>query len=292
MAADAGALRGKVALVTGSSRGLGRAAALQLAAAGSDVVVTYRRNADAAAEVVAAIRAMGRRAWSHQLDMGEVASVERVFAAIAAEAGALDVCVLSAAATSFRPLLSAEPRHLEKTYAISCVGFLRAVQLAVPMMTARGGGTVIGVSGADTRTWIPGHGILAGAKAAMEAMIRYLACEIGETGVTILGVNPGTIMGDSLRLMLGEDLFAHGVEVEERTHPLHHAAEPADVAAPIVLLCTPAARFLHGTIVDLDGGSIFAMCGRWMREAAEGIGPGKSEAVGEPAARIRVVGRR
>jgi NAD(P)-dependent dehydrogenase (short-subunit alcohol dehydrogenase family) len=285
-------LRGKVALVTGSSRGLGRALALELAAAGADVVVTYRRNLVAAEKVVAAIRDGGRRAWCHQLDMGEVASIERLFAAIGSDAGALDVCVLNAAATSFRPLLSAEPRHLEKTYAISCIGFLRAVQLAVPMLAARGGGTIVGVSGADTRTWIPGHGILAGAKAAMEAMIRYLACEIGDTGITLLGVNPGTIMGDSLRLMLGEELFAHGVAVEERTHPLHHAAQPGDIAAPIVLLCTPAARFLHGTVVDLDGGSIFAMCGRWMSEAAEGVRPGRGGSVGDPEARVPAVARR
>jgi len=66
-----------------------------------------------------------------------------------------------------------------------------------------GGGTIIGVSGADTRTYIPAHGILAGAKAAMEAMIRYLACELGPRGITILGVNPGTIMTDSMRAMLG-----------------------------------------------------------------------------------------
>lgn len=261
-------LTGKVAVVTGSSRGLGRATALALGAAGADVVVTYRTQAEQAGDVAAEIRDGGRRAWVTHLDLEDDTSIEALFAFVAEEAGGLDLCVLNAAATAFRPLLSAEPRHLRRTYEISCVGFLRCVQLAVPLMQARGAGTIIAVSGADTRTLIPAHGVLAGAKAAMEAMVRYLAAELGPLGVTILGVNPGTILGSSIELMLG-DLYAYAVEAEERTHPLRTGAGPADIAAPIVLLCSPSARWAHGSIVDLDGGSVFAMCGRWMHETTE-----------------------
>lgn len=258
-------LTGKLALVTGSSRGLGRAVALRLAASGADVVITYRREADLAEEVAAGVRSLGRRAWVRHLDLESETSLDDLFAFVAEELGALDVLVLNAAATSFRSLLSSEPRHLRRTYEISCVAFLRAVQLAVPLMEGRGG-TIIGVSGADTRTVIPDHGVLAGAKAAMEAMIRYLAVELGPRGITILGVNPGTIMGDSIKAMLG-DLYRLAEEAEERTHPRRHAAGPDDIAEPVVLLCTPAARWAHGSIVDLDAGSVFAMCGRWMHEA-------------------------
>lgn len=261
-------LSGKLALVTGSSRGLGRATALALADAGADVVVTYRKNETEAHAVAAAIEASGRRAHVHALDLEEPESIAALFDAIEREAGGLDLCVLNAAATSFRPLMNAEPRHLERTYAISCVGFLLAVQRCVPLMQARGGGTIIGVSGADTRTYIPNHGILAGAKAAMEAMIRYLAVEIGRKGITVLGVNPGTILGESIEKMLGP-MMKYAVESEERSHPLRTAAGPEDIAAPIVMLCGPSARWAHGTIVDLDAGSIFAMCGRWMKESGE-----------------------
>lgn len=277
-------LGGRVALVTGSSRGLGRATALGLAAAGAEVVVTYRRDAEAAAEVAASIRDGGGRAWVQELDMGDEASVGACFDRITDEIGRLDVCVLNAAATSFRPLLTAEPRHLRRTYDISVVGFLLAVQRCVPLMSGRGG-TIIGVSGADTRTYIPDHGVLAGAKAAMEAMIRYLAVELGPTGITVLGVNPGTVMGDSIRLMLG-DLFPYAVEAEERTHPLRRTAGPADIAEPIVMLCGPSARWAHGSIVDLDAGSVFAMCGRWMHESTAYLlerdrhaGPGPGDGV-------------
>jgi enoyl-[acyl-carrier protein] reductase III len=203
-----------------------------------------------------------------ELDMGNIESIDALFEAVGENPGALDILVLNAAATAFKPLMDAQPHHLEKTFAISTFGFLRAVQKAVPLMEARGGGTIIGISGADTRTIIPAHGVLAGAKAAMETMIRYLACEIGDRGITILGVNPGTIMSDSMRTMLGDQLFESSVNYEERSHPLRTAASPEAAAAPIALLCSPAARWLHGSIVDTDGGSVFAMCGRWMDEGS------------------------
>lgn len=282
-------LSGKVGLVTGSSRGLGRATARALASAGADVVVTYRTNADEAAAVAAEIAGVGRAASVHQLDMESPDSIEALFAAIESEHGGLDIAVLNAAATAFRPLMEAEPRHVRRTFAISVEGFLRAVQLAVPLMEARGGGTIIGVSGADTRTYIPAHGVLAGAKAAMETMIQYLACEIGERGITILGVNPGTIMGDSIKLMLGEELFDNAWDYDARTHPLRTAATPEDVAEPIVWLCSPLARFVHGSTVNADGGSIFAMCGRWMDEGTRAMvadGSLSSESAAGPSATI------
>ncbi|MDH4168050.1 MAG: SDR family oxidoreductase [Acidimicrobiia bacterium] len=258
-------LTGRVALVTGASRGLGRATALALARAGADVVVTYRSQADEAARVADEIRSGGRRSWVYPLDLEQTDDIDHLFRAITDDIGGLDICVLNAAATSFRPLLDAEPRHLRRTYEISCVGFLSVVQRCVPLMQ-EGGGTIVGVSGADTRTYIPAHGILAGAKAAMEAMIRYLAVELGPTGITLLGVNPGTILGDSIKSMLG-DLYAYAVEAEERTHPLQHGATPEDIAESMVALCGPASRWAHGSIVDLDGGSVFAMTGRWMQES-------------------------
>lgn len=266
MTPDLPDLSGKTALVTGASRGLGRATALCLARAGADVVITYRNQSEAAAEVAEAVREQGRQAFVHELDMGNVESVDALFEALRTTPGRLDILVLNAAATAFKSLMDAKPHHLERTYAISTVGFLRAVQQAVPLMETNGGGTILGISGADTRTMIPAHGILAGAKAAMETMIRYLACEIGPRGVTILGVNPGTILSDSMRLMIGDELFAASQDYEARSHPLRMATRPGDAAPAIVLLCSPAARALHGTTVDTDAGSVFAMCGRWMDE--------------------------
>lgn len=255
-------LEDNIVLITGASRGLGAGLARRYADCGADVIVTYRRAEDEARSVAEDVRGRGRRAWVFHLEMGEEASIDALFDAIEAEVGGLDICVLNAAATSFRNLLDAERRHLELTYAISVFGFLRAIQRALPMIEARGGGTILGVSGCDTRTWVPTHGILAGAKAAMESMIAYLAVEAGDSGVTILGVNPGAIRTQSVDVMLGE-LAEPYLEREAASHPLGTVPGPDEMAEPIVLLTTPAARWAHGTVVDLDGAGLFALWGRF-----------------------------
>lgn len=262
-------LTGRRALVTGSSRGLGRATALRLAAAGCDVVVTWRKRADDAEAVADEIRSLGRTAWVHQLDMGDTASIDALFDTLSDEFGdgGLDILVANAAATSFRPLLQAEARHLERTFAITVTGFLHAVQRAVPLMQAAGGGRIVAVSGADTQVWIPAHGILGAAKAAMETMVQYLNTELGELGITIVGVNPGWIDGESLQMMLGP-YYERAVKLERRTHPLRDTASPADIAESIALLCTDAARWFSGNTVLADGGGGFAFCGRYSMTAA------------------------
>lgn len=282
-------LNGKTALVTGSSRGLGAAIALRLAQMGANVIITYRRKRTRAQVVADQVREQGRRAWVFPLDMGETESIEQLFDAINEQVGHLDICVLNAAATSFRPLMAAERKHLEKTYAISVFGFLRAVQLAFPMIEARGGGTILGVSGADTRGWVPSHGVLAGAKAAMESMIAYLAAENGHSGVTILGVNPGTIQTESLEVMFG-DLAEPLLEKDQNSHPMGQVPTAHDIAEAITLLATPAARWAHGSVLNLDGGGVFAMFGRWTRECLEQLtepgralrSPAAAAVLGEP----------
>lgn len=262
---------GRTALVTGSSRGLGAATAKLLARQGADVVITYRKQEEAAREVAAAVEAAGRRAWVHRCDVGEIDDIDALFDAVedpATGPGSLDVLVANAAATSFRPLLEAEPRHLERTFAISVTGFLRLVQRATPLLEASGHGRVVAVSGVDTVTWIPAHGILAAAKAAMESMVAYLGVELGERGVTVVGINPGWIDGDSLQLMLGP-FYEHLSELEARTHPLRRTMGPDDVAESVALLCGDAARLLNGGIVRADGAGVFSFCGRFINLGVE-----------------------
>ena len=139
----------------------------------------------------------------------------------------------------------------------------------MPLLEASGHGRVVAVSGADTVTWIPAHGILAAAKAAMESMVAYLACELGERGVSVIGVNPGWIDGDSLQLMLGP-FYEAAADVERRTHPMRTTMSPDDVAEAVVALCTDAARLMSGSIVKADGAGVFAFCGRFITLAAEG----------------------
>jgi enoyl-[acyl-carrier protein] reductase III len=261
-------LTGRTALVTGSSRGLGAATARRLAAMGAEVVVTYRRQAEAAAEVAAAIAESGGRAHVQPLDAGDIESIDALFDWIEADGpGGLDILVANAAATSLKPLLEQAPHNVERTFAITVTGFLHAIQRAVPLMEARGGGRIVAVSGIDTVSWAPAHGLLAAAKASMEMLVTYLTIELGKRNITAVGVNPDAFFGDSLKLMLG-DHYDVMLGVHERSHPLRTAATPEAIAEVVALLCTDAARWMSGHTVMADGAASFAARGTLIAQTA------------------------
>jgi enoyl-[acyl-carrier protein] reductase III len=254
-------LEGARVLVTGGSRGLGAATARRLARMGAAVIVTYRRNAEAAEEVVASCEAATPGARAEPLDLLEEDSVRALFARLADRGDHLDVVIANAAATAFKPLLELKLHQIDKTFAISIRHFLLMAQLAFPLLEPRGG-RIVAISGADTVGYIPGHGLLAAAKAGMETLVRYLACELGPLGVTAVGVLPGFVDTDSIRTMAGP-YHDKLVAAEERTHPLREAAS-ADTASEVVALtCLPEARWLNGQIVQNDGGGLFAALGRF-----------------------------
>ncbi|MEX1177508.1 MAG: SDR family oxidoreductase [Nitriliruptor sp.] len=248
-------------LVTGGSRGLGAATARRLAHGGARVIVTYRSRAEDAAAVVADCERSTPGARAEQLDLLDEASVRELFARITERDGHLDVVVANAAATAFKPLLELKMHQIDKTFAISIRHFLLIAQLAFPLLQPRGG-RIVAISGADTVGYIPGHGLLAAAKAGMETLVRYLACELGPEGVTAVGVLPGYIDTDSIKLMTGpfHDKLLAGEEV---THPLRTAATPEDASEAVALVCMPEARWLNGQVIQNDGAGLFALMGRF-----------------------------
>ena len=254
-------LEGRRVLITGGSRGLGAATARRLAAMGAEVVVTYRRRAEEAEEVVAACAALTPGARAEQLDLLEEDSVRALFDRLTDRGDHLDVMVANAAATAFKPLLELKLHQIDKTFAITVRHFLLMVQLAFPLLEPRGG-RIVAISGADTVGYIPGHGLLAAAKASMETLVRYLACELGPLGVTAVGVLPGYIDTESIRLMAGP-FHDKLVAAEEQTHPLRTAATPEDASEVVALVCLPEARWLNGQVVHNDGGGLFAYTGRF-----------------------------
>jgi enoyl-[acyl-carrier protein] reductase III len=273
-------LDGRTALITGASRGLGAATAVRLASLGARVIVTYRSRAEEAAGVVAACEEHTPGARAEQLDLLEEDSVRALFERVTERDGALDVLVANAAATAFKPLLELKLHQIDKTFAISVRHFLLMVQLAFPLLQPRGG-RIVAVSGADTVGYIPGHGLLAGAKAAMETFVKYLACELGPHGVTAVGVLPGYIDTDSIKLMTGP-FHAKLVAAEEATHPLRTAATPEDASEAIALVCLPEARWLNGQIIHNDGAGLFAYMARfgqaWAMVPDEAVMPDTSGA--------------
>lgn len=263
-------LAGKVALITGGSRGLGAAVARHLSRWGARVIITFRQHSDAAESVVEACSGDTPGARAIQMDLTDEVSVRKTFDKVTSAEERLDFLIANAAATALKPLLASKMHQVDKTFAISVRHFILMVQLAFPLLE-KTGGRVIAVSGADTVGYIPTHGLLAAAKSSMETLVRYMAAELGPAGVTAVGVLPGYVDTDSIRMMTGP-LYETLKRAEVETHPLREAATPEAAAEAIALLCLPEARWLNGQIVSNDGGGLYAMQGRFFQAAAEAAG--------------------
>jgi enoyl-[acyl-carrier protein] reductase III len=244
---------GRIALVTGGSRGIGRATVERFAREGATVVVNYRRNHEAAAATVDAIARAGGRAIAVAADLESGEAIAAMFAEVRSRVGALDFLVANAAATAFRPLLETKPHHVQRTFAITVSGFLRCVQEAVPLMEGRRG-SIVAASGIDTLKAIPGHGLLGGAKASMEMLVRYLATELAPRGIRVNGVNPGYVETDSARFYAGDDYERKVSEEWIPSIPASRLAAADEIAAVIAFLCSEDASYVYGQTVIVDGG--------------------------------------
>lgn len=250
-----------VALVTGSSRGIGRATALHFARAGYDVVVHYRREAEAAEAVGKEVTDAGAAALVVAADLQDPDAPARMMADVGERFGRLDVMVANAASSVFRPLLDIEPRHMDLTFRTVVESFVLLVQSAVPLMEGRPG-TVVAVSGIDTVWVIDEHGLLGAAKAALEQLVRYLAVELAPRDIAVSGVMPGYVDTDSYRYY-AEKVHRAGAEsleqaAIERT-PAGRIGTPEEHAAIIHFLTTPAGRWIRGQTLVIDGGITLRM---------------------------------
>ena len=248
-------LAGRVAVVTGGSRGIGRAIVRRLAADGADCALTYRQHAEEARAAVAEIETLGRRAIAVPLELAEPSDVGPAFERIGEAFGRVDILVASAAATAFRPMLEQKPHNVRRTLAISIESFVAAVQGAARLMT--GPGRIIAISGIDSFQAMTGHGMLGAAKAGVESLVRALALELGPRGITVNGVNPGFIETDSSRYYVEQGLGRNYAEATAgllAATPVRRLGTVEDVAGLVAYLSSDAASFLTGQTLVLDGG--------------------------------------
>jgi enoyl-[acyl-carrier protein] reductase III len=245
-----------VALVTGSSRGIGRATALLFAERGYDVVVHYRREVEAAEGLAKEARAVGADALVVQGDLVDADVPGRIMAETADRFGRLDVLVANAASTAFKPLTEVTARHLDLTMRTVVQSFLLLAQGAVPLMAGRAG-SIVGVSGIDSLRVVSNHGLLGAAKAAMEQLVRYLAVELGPHDIAVNSVVPGFVTTDSSRLW-ADTSHPGGWEAFETEGaarvPAGRMASPEEIAEIIAFLCSPAGRYIRGQNLIVDGG--------------------------------------
>jgi 3-oxoacyl-[acyl-carrier protein] reductase len=244
-----------VAVVTGGSGGLGSAVALMLAARGSDVAITYRSNADAAAAVVAGVEAHGRRARAWPLDLVDADATSEFLADAARTFDGIHTLVH--AAGPFVPqihLSRVEPDQFRQQVEQDVVAFFNLVHPLLPYLR-ESTGSIVTITTAATRRYPIRDSLSAGPKGAIEAVVRAIAAEEGRFGVRANCVGPGMLTdGMAAQLIASGELDEAALEVTKRNIALRRFGEAVDVAEAVCFLASDRARFITGQKLDVDGG--------------------------------------
>ncbi len=243
-------LGGRVALVTGGSRGIGRTVAIRLAEAGADVAVSYFRNRSGAEEVTAEIAAMGRRSLAARAQLGDPQQLERLITTVVERLGALDLFIHSAASGVNRPALETTDKHWDWTMDVNARSFLRAARLAVPHMSGREGACMVAISSLGAARVLPDYTLVGVSKAALEALVRYLAVELSPQGIRVNAVSSSLVETDALgHFPQRQKMFESAAK-----SPAGRLVTKEDVAEAVAFLVGPQAAMIRGQVLIVDGG--------------------------------------
>jgi enoyl-[acyl-carrier protein] reductase III len=244
----------KIALVTGSGRGIGRAIALHFAQHGADVIVNFFRNRAPAEETAHEVEKFGGRALTVKADVGDLDDLNRLFDEVEKEFGGLDIFIHNAASGYNRPALEQKPKGWEWTMNINARALLFAAQRATPLMEKRGGGKIISISSPGSIRVLPDYIVVGASKAALESLTRYLGVELITRGINVNAVSPGVVETDALNhfaSMGNQDAILQNFIAQV---PAGRLITPQEVAEVVAFLCTPAAAMIVGQTIALDGG--------------------------------------
>jgi enoyl-[acyl-carrier protein] reductase III len=242
-------LAGKIAFITGGSRGIGRATAWKLAQAGCDVAIVYHNSHIEAEQVCSDMRALGRRALAIQADVSDPESVVEAFATFRQQFDRVDIVVSNAALGVLRPAMELTLKHWRRCMETNALALNLLAQQAVPLMT--NGGRIIGLSSLGAQRAIPHYAFIGASKAALESVSRALAQELGQRGIRVNIVSAGVVDTDALKYFPNRvELLA---EYARRT-PAGPTLTPEDVAGAVYLLCLPEAAMITGHTLVVDGG--------------------------------------
>ena len=238
-----------VALVTGASRGIGRACALKLAEDGYDIAVNYNSNDAKAAEVVAEIEKLGRKAKAFKANTADLQAVQGMFREVQKEFGQLDVLVNNAGVVDDAYLLMINEDSLSRSLDINIKGYFHCAQQAALKMMSKKHGKIINISSVSSILAVEGQGVYSATKGAVNSMTATLAKELAPRGITVNAVAPGFIETEMIDAIPEDKKEAYLKSV-----PLGHIGTARDVANVVASLCSPAFDYVTGQVIVLDGG--------------------------------------
>ncbi len=251
MSTNSNKLNGKVAVVTGASKGIGAAIAKQLATEGAKVVVNYSSSKKDADKVVDEIAKDGGKAIAVQANLSKQADIERLFADTKKAFGRLDVLVNNAGIYEFSPLENVTEEHFHKHFNLNVLGLILASQAAVRLFDAAGG-NIVNISSIASTLAMPNAAVYSGTKAAVDAITRSLAAELGPRKIRVNAVRPGMVETEGTHSAgIAESDMRKQVEAQT---PLGRIGQPQDIASAVVFLASSDSSWITGETFVISGG--------------------------------------
>lgn len=241
----------KVALITGSSRGIGKATAIRLAKQGYDIVINYARSKSAAQEVANEIEALGRKVLIVKANVGDVEKIKQMFIQIDEAFGRLDIFVSNAASGVLRPAMELEESHWDWTMNINSKALLFCAQEAAKLMERNGGGKIVSISSLGSIRYLKNYTTVGVSKAALEALTRYLAVELAPKNIIVNAISGGAVDTEALTHFPNRDELLS--EAKAKT-PAGRMVEIEDMVNTVMFLLSDEASMIRGQTIIVDGG--------------------------------------
>jgi 3-oxoacyl-[acyl-carrier protein] reductase len=246
-------LDGKIALVTGGSRGIGAACCRMLAAAGCDVAINYRMHANRALDVAESVRKLGRRAVAVPFDVANAADAEAMVGQTVRELGGIDILVNNAGIWTDGSIESMTDADWARMIGVNLTGAFHLCRAVVPYLKKRGGGSIVNIASSAGQRGEANHSHYAASKGGILALTKSLAVELAPYGIRVNTIAPGWIRTDMTAEFLTPDRINESLK---EPIPLGRPGEPEDVAGPVAFLCSSLARHITGATLNVNGGAV------------------------------------
>jgi enoyl-[acyl-carrier protein] reductase III len=241
----------KVAVVTGSSRGIGKAIALRLAKEGYNIVVNYARSKTAALETAKEIEALGRKALVVKANVGDVEKIKAMFTQVDEAFGRVDVLINNAASGVLRPAMELEESHWNWTMDINTKALLFCAQEAAKRMEKVGGGKIVSISSLGAIRYLENYTAVGVSKAAVESLTRYLAVELAPKNISVNAVSGGAVDTDALKHFPNREELLYDAVAKT---PAGRMVKPEDIVKAVMFLLSDGAEMIRGQTIIVDGG--------------------------------------